>query len=140
MSFLAESRIVFGVKYTVDLTRLDSATRKRVERVIAPRDARLALLFVKEDVAHWERASKGEGYDSLSQWAEHHLDHWAPRTKVPASKRTPREQAAVARDCFYSRRYNRSKLKVWKASAKRHNMTLTEWVERCLNHGAKVHR
>lgn len=122
---------------SIDLSKLDPAARKRVERVIAPKNKRLALLFIQSDVERWERMAAKEHFESLSRWVENYLDYWATRVTVPSPVRTEVEQAALARDYPLNRRYNSGKLEVWKAAAADHEMSFTEWVERCLNHEAR---
>lgn len=122
----------------IDLSKLDPAARKRVERVIAPRDKRLALLFVKSDVESWERAAHKEKSESLSAWVETTLDVAATGIDdMPAAIRSEIAQAAVARDYPFNRRFNSDKLEYWKRAARSCDATFTLWVERWLNHAAK---
>jgi hypothetical protein len=121
---------------SIDLNKLDPAARKRVERLIAPKDKRLALLFVGDDVERWERAATKEGFDSLSGWMEINLDAAVGRA-MPQAIRGAVEQAAIARDSPLNRRFNSDKLKSWKKAANLCEVSLTEWVERWLNHVAR---
>jgi hypothetical protein len=127
----------------IDLNKLDTAARKRVERVIAPRDKRLALLFVKGDVERWERAARKEARagacENLSNWIELYLDA-AAAEDPPLVSRGAVESAMVARDYPLNRRFNGAKLRKWKAVARCRGMSLTLWVESVLNIAALVVR
>ena len=57
----------------IDLNSLDAKERKRIERILKPRDYRLSLHFNEVSVDAWKAAAKAEG-ESLTSWIERHLD------------------------------------------------------------------
>lgn len=93
------------------------------------RDGRLALLFAEDDVERWKRTAKHEQFDDLSAWMEHYLDVAAKKKSAPkgAPARSDRKHPV-------NRRFSKSKLEAWKQAADRCGMTMTSWVERCLNY------
>ena len=58
-------------KDMVDVSNLTTTARKKIERIIAPRDTTLSLRFNAADVKSWKKAA---GKETLSDWIERILN------------------------------------------------------------------
>jgi hypothetical protein len=126
----------------IDTSKLDGATRARLERALKPRNKTLSLVFRASSVAAWRKAARKEpardgahGHavrECLTDWMERHLNASADRVL-----RRALTEAFVARDherkTQLSRNFYAGDIERWKRAASRGGESLTSFIERVLD-------
>lgn len=119
----------------VDLNKLDTETRKKVERVISPHNKMCTYKFSPADIAHWESKADKCKID-LTEWMCDALN-WAVRNPAADTRSAAEKEASTAaRTSPLSRRFNDVEHTSWVKAAG--DEPITVWIERSLNRYAKM--
>jgi hypothetical protein len=121
----------------VDLSKLDTETRKKVERAISPHNKMCTYKFSPADIECWE-AMAARNKTELTEWMCDGLN-WA--IKHPARdvrSVSDKEAARASRTYPLSRRFNDVEHAAWVEAA--NDEPITVWIERSLNRYAKAGR
>ncbi len=117
-----------------ELAKMDPEIRKRIDRVLRPRDTMIAYKFHDADIETWRKRAKAAKMN-VAEWMQGRLNELAdnpvPDTRTKDEKRV--DAASRPRNTSFSRRFNNADVERWNKAAEKAEESMTSWIERALN-------